>query len=56
MDDKKSYAPPLQIGDVMTGESIAEVVLSNVPNFAVGDLVLARAAVITGASTDIGAV
>ena len=41
MDDKKSYAPSLQIGDVMIGESVAEVVLSNVPDFAVGDLVLA---------------
>lgn len=40
MDDKKSYAPPLQIGDVMTGESIAEVILSNVPDFSIGDLVL----------------
>src|SRR5271156_2358407 len=42
MDDRKSYAAPLQIGDVMTGESVAEVVLSNVPDFAVGDLVLAQ--------------
>jgi NADPH-dependent curcumin reductase CurA len=41
MDDKKSYAPHLQIGDVITGESVAEVVLSNVPGFATGDLVLA---------------
>jgi len=42
MDDRKSYSPPVQIGEVMTGESIAEVVLSNVPNFAVGDMVLAH--------------
>lgn len=42
MDDKKSYASPLQIGDVMTGESVAEVILSNIPDFSVGDLVLAN--------------
>ncbi len=42
MDDEKSYAPPLQIGDVMTGESIAEVIFSNVPDFSIGDLVLAH--------------
>lgn len=41
MEDKKSYAPPLQIGDCMTGESVAEVILSNIPDFSVGDLVLA---------------
>jgi NADPH-dependent curcumin reductase len=42
MDDKKSYAPPLQIGDVMTGESVAVVTLSNIPGFSIGDLVLAH--------------
>jgi NADPH-dependent curcumin reductase len=42
MDDKKSYAAPLQIGDVMTGESIAEVIQSNIPDFSIGDLVLAH--------------
>lgn len=42
MDDKKSYAPSLQIGDVITGESIAEVIHSNSPDFSIGDLVLAR--------------
>src|ERR1700722_20163337 len=42
MDDKKSYAPPWEIGDVMTGESVAEVILSNIPDFSVGDLVLAN--------------
>lgn len=41
MDDRKSYADPLQIGDVMTGESVAEVIHSNIPDFSVGDLVLA---------------
>jgi len=42
MDDRKSYATPLQIGDVMTGESVAEVVISHVPALAPGDLVLAE--------------
>jgi len=41
MDDKKSYAPPLQIGDVITGESVAEVIASNIPDFSIGDQVLA---------------
>jgi NADPH-dependent curcumin reductase len=41
MEDRKSYAPPLQIGEVITGESVAEVILSNIPDFSVGDLVLA---------------
>jgi NADPH-dependent curcumin reductase CurA len=27
MDDRKSYAKPLQLGDVMTGESVAEVLV-----------------------------
>jgi NADPH-dependent curcumin reductase CurA len=29
MDDHKSYATPLQIGDVMTGETVAHVLVSN---------------------------
>ncbi len=41
MDDSKSYAAPLQIGDVMTGESVAVVMQSDIPDFYVGDLVLA---------------
>lgn len=41
MDDKKSYTQPLQIGDVMTGESVAEVIHSNIPDFSAGNLVLA---------------
>ncbi len=38
--DRKSYAPPVQIGEVMTGESIGEVVQSRSPDFAPGDVVL----------------
>jgi NADPH-dependent curcumin reductase len=41
MDDRKSYARPLQIGDVMTGESVARVVASNHPGYAEGDVVVA---------------
>lgn len=42
MDDKKSYAPSLKIGEVMLGESVAEVIHSNIPEFSTGDLVLAN--------------
>lgn len=41
MDDRRSYATPLQIGDVMTGESVAKVLTSNHPEYAEGDIVLA---------------
>ncbi|MGP9491040.1 NADP-dependent oxidoreductase [Psychrobacter sp. AOP7-B1-24] len=40
MSDAKSYADPLQIGDVMTGGTVAQVVESNVDGFAKGDLVV----------------
>lgn len=39
MDDTKSYAKSVGIGDVMEGGCVAEVVESNNPNFAVGDTV-----------------
>jgi NADPH-dependent curcumin reductase CurA len=39
LSDRKSYAQPVQIGEVMTGESIGEVVESGDPAFAVGDIV-----------------
>jgi NADPH-dependent curcumin reductase len=41
MDDRKSYATPLQIGDVMTGESVARVLASRHPAYAEGDIVVA---------------
>ena len=41
MDDRKSYAKPLQLGDVMTGETVARVLTSNHPTYAKGDIVLA---------------
>ncbi len=41
MDDRKSYAPALKLGEVMTGESVATVLASNHPDYAEGDTVLA---------------
>lgn len=41
MNDAKSYAEPVAIGGVMTGQVIAEVMLSNLEAFAPGDYVLA---------------
>lgn len=40
LNDVGSYAPPVQIGDVMRAESVAEVIASRDPNIAVGTLVL----------------
>jgi NADPH-dependent curcumin reductase len=42
MNDVKSYAKPLQIGDVMTGESSGQVVASESDRFQVGDYVTAH--------------
>ena len=42
MDDRKSYSPPTAIDAVMEGESIARVLVSNLPDYRPGDLVLAR--------------
>src|SRR5712671_4121382 len=42
MDDRKSYAKPLQLGEVMTGETVAQVLTSNHPAYAEGDIVLAQ--------------
>jgi len=40
MNDAKSYATPVQIGEVMTGQVVAEVMSSDVSGFEVGDYVL----------------
>jgi alcohol dehydrogenase len=40
MNDAKSYAEPVAIGGVMTGQVVAEVVQSDVDGFSPGDLVL----------------
>ena len=42
MDDRKSYAKPLQIGDVMVGEAVARVIASKHPDYARGEIVLAQ--------------
>ncbi|MCK0170482.1 NADP-dependent oxidoreductase [Aliiroseovarius sp. S1123] len=41
MNDAKSYAEPVKIDEVMTGQVVAEVVTSNLSGFTKGDLVLA---------------
>ncbi len=41
MNDAKSYAEPVAIGGVMTGQVVAEVITSNIERFAAGDRVLA---------------
>ena len=40
LSDRKSYATPVEIGGVMTGETAGEVIASNAPGFAPGDLVV----------------
>jgi NADPH-dependent curcumin reductase CurA len=42
MDDRKSYARPMALGEVMGGESIATVIASEHPDYAEGDVVLAQ--------------
>ncbi|MEP3278589.1 MAG: NADP-dependent oxidoreductase [Stappiaceae bacterium] len=41
MNDAKSYAEPVKIGEVMTGQVVAEVMVSNLDGFEAGDFVLA---------------
>ena len=42
MDDARSYAKALEVGDVMTGEAVCEVTASDRPGYAAGDIVLAH--------------
>src|SRR5256884_9406787 len=42
MNDGKSYAKPLEIGEGMTGETVAHVLVSNNSTYVKGDVVLAR--------------
>src|SRR5262245_46133072 len=39
MRDAKSYAAPVEIGEVMTGGTVGEVVKSNHPDYKVGDII-----------------
>src|SRR5580658_1751765 len=43
MSDGPSYATPVPVGGVMEGGTVAEVIASNNPAFAKGDIVLSRA-------------
>src|SRR3954464_3477530 len=42
MNAGPSYAPPVEVGAVMEGGTVCEVVESNVPHYRPGDIVLAR--------------
>jgi NADPH-dependent curcumin reductase CurA len=42
MSDAKSYAAPVEIGQVMVGGAVSRVLASNHPGFAVGDIVEGR--------------
>ena len=52
MNEGESYATPLEIGEVMTGESVAHVLVSNNSAYAKGDVVLARTGWRTHALSD----
>lgn len=52
MDDRESYAKPLQVGDVMTGEAVAQVISSNRPDYLEGDIVLTQSGWRTHALSD----
>ncbi|MFP3559970.1 NADP-dependent oxidoreductase, partial [Paraburkholderia sp. SIMBA_049] len=41
MSDAPSYAPPVELGDVMAGGTVSRVVASNLPAYREGDLVVA---------------
>ncbi len=42
MSDARSYAKPVGIGEVMEGGTVSEVIASNIPRFARGDIVVGR--------------
>ena len=52
MDDRKSYATPVPLDGVMTGESVAKVIASQHPGYSVGDIVLAQTGWRTHALSD----
>ena len=52
MNDAASYAQPVPIGGVMEGGTVSEVIASNNPGFAKGDIVLSRAGWQTHALSD----
>ena len=52
MDDRKSYAKPVSLGEVMEGESVAVVIASKHSAYSEGDIVLARTGWCTHALSD----
>jgi NADPH-dependent curcumin reductase len=52
MDDRKSYARSVGVGEVMTGESVCEVLESDRPGCSAGDIVLAHTGWRTHAAWD----
>jgi NADPH-dependent curcumin reductase len=52
MSDAPSYAKPVGIGDLMEGGTVSEVVTSNVPQFAKGDILVGRTGWQTHALSD----
>jgi NADPH-dependent curcumin reductase CurA len=52
MDDRKSYVKPTEIGEVMGAGGVAEVIASEHPGYAVGDIVLAPTGWRTHAASD----
>jgi NADPH-dependent curcumin reductase CurA len=52
MDDRELHQPPIPLGDVMPGESVATVVASPHPGYSVGDIVLAHTGWRTHALSD----
>src|SRR5256886_16478821 len=52
MNDGKSYAKPLELGEVMTGETVAHFLVSNNFAYVKGDVVLARTGWRTHALSD----
>ncbi len=52
MDDRKSYAPSVNIGETMAGESVAEVIASDHRGYIPGDIVLARTGWQTHSASD----
>src|SRR5207247_6611084 len=52
MNDGKSYAKPLEIGEVMPGETVAHVLVSSNSGYVKGDVVLARTGWRTHALSD----
>src|SRR5947207_6824191 len=52
MSDAPSYAKPVGIGNAMEGGTVSEVVHSNVPQFAKGDIVVRRTGWPTHALSD----